>query len=121
MTAPRLRRAAGPASSPEGEASGLEGERLTLRERQVLKLTAEGKSSKETAELLCISHRTVERHRANLLVKLNLRRTAELVRYAFLLGGNFLITGASGEGTNVTLTVPYKRPGSQTLAAAKTE
>ena len=86
MTAPRLRRAAGPASSPEGGASGLEGERLTLRERQVLKLTAEGKSSKEIGDLLCISFRTVEHHRANLMAKLNVKKTAELVKYAFSKG-----------------------------------
>jgi DNA-binding NarL/FixJ family response regulator len=60
----------------------LEGERLTVRERQVLKLTAEGKSSKEVADCLCISHRTVEHHRANIMEKLGLKGTAELVRYA---------------------------------------
>lgn len=55
---------------------------LTLREREVLKLAAEGKSSKDTAELLGISYRTVENHRANIFSKLNLKGTAELVKYA---------------------------------------
>ena len=57
-------------------------ERLTVRERQILKLTAEGKSSKEMADLLCISCRTVEHHRAHIMSKLNVRRTADVVRYA---------------------------------------
>jgi DNA-binding NarL/FixJ family response regulator len=56
--------------------------RLTIREREVLKLTAEGKSSKEIADLLCISARTAEHHRAHIMTKLNLRRTADVVRYA---------------------------------------
>ncbi len=63
-----------------------EAERLTVREREVLKLTAEGKSSKEIADLLCISYRTVEHHRANLMTKLNVKKTAELVRYALQEG-----------------------------------
>jgi DNA-binding NarL/FixJ family response regulator len=57
-------------------------ERLTVREREVLKLTAEGKSCREIAELLSISHRTVEHHRANVMAKLNLKRATDLVRYA---------------------------------------
>ena len=63
-----------------------EGERLTIREREVLKLAAEGKSSKEIAELLGISSRTVDHHRANIMAELNLKRTAELVRYAISRG-----------------------------------
>ena len=50
--------------------------------RYILKLIAEGKSNKEIGDLLCISGRTVERHRANMMDKLNLRKTAELVQYA---------------------------------------
>ncbi|MEW6441690.1 MAG: response regulator transcription factor [bacterium] len=57
-------------------------ESLTLREREVLKLIAEGKSSKEIGDLLSISARTVERHRANMMTKLNVKKTADLVRYA---------------------------------------
>jgi DNA-binding NarL/FixJ family response regulator len=61
-------------------------EPLTVREREVLKLIAEGKSSKEIGELLCISVRTVERHRANVMGKLNVNRTVDLVKYAFRKG-----------------------------------
>jgi DNA-binding NarL/FixJ family response regulator len=59
---------------------------LTVRERQVLKLIAESKSSKEIAGLLFISPRTVERHRANLMDKLRLKKTADLVKYAIQKG-----------------------------------
>jgi DNA-binding NarL/FixJ family response regulator len=61
-------------------------ERLTIREREILKLIAEGKSSKEIADILCISVRTVERHRANIMDKLKLRRSAELIKYAIEKG-----------------------------------
>ncbi len=61
-------------------------EPLTVREREILKLIAEGKSSKEIATLLCISIRTVERHRANVMDKLRVRRTADLVAYAIRKG-----------------------------------
>lgn len=66
--------------------SPAEGERLTLREREVLKFIAEGQSAKEIADALCISHRTVEHHRANMMSKLNLKGTAELVKYAIANG-----------------------------------
>ena len=55
---------------------------LTNRERQVLKMIADGKSRKEIGELLFISVRTVERHRANIIEKLNVKRTADLIKYA---------------------------------------
>jgi len=55
---------------------------LTTREREVVKLFAEGKSSKEIAELLYISVFTVRRHRDNIMRKLNLKNMADLVRYA---------------------------------------
>ncbi len=58
------------------------GDALTAREREILKLIAEGKSNKEIGDLLFISARTVERHRANLMGKLDLKNTAELVKYA---------------------------------------
>jgi DNA-binding NarL/FixJ family response regulator len=57
-------------------------EELTVRQREILKLIAEGKSNKEIGDLLYISVRTVERHRANMMSKLNIRKTAELVQYA---------------------------------------
>ncbi|MBN2242312.1 MAG: response regulator transcription factor [Acidobacteria bacterium] len=65
-----------------GEDSPGETHPLTVRQREILKLIAEGKSNKEIGELLYISVRTVERHRANMMSKLNVRKTAELVQYA---------------------------------------
>ncbi|MFF9409146.1 response regulator [Streptomyces anandii] len=59
---------------------------LTPREEEVLKLVAEGHSSKEIAEILFISVKTVQRHRANLLQKLGLRDRLELTRYAIRAG-----------------------------------
>lgn len=59
---------------------------LTAREEEVLKLVAEGHSSKEIAELLFISIKTVHRHRENLLHKLGLRDRLELTRYAIRVG-----------------------------------
>ena len=61
-------------------------ERLTLREREVLTLISEGKSRKEIAESLYISVHTVGHHRTNILRKLNMKRTAELVKYAVRKG-----------------------------------
>jgi len=55
---------------------------LSEREREVLQLVAEGRSSKEVAELLSISPATVETHRAHILQKLQLHNTVEVVRYA---------------------------------------
>jgi DNA-binding NarL/FixJ family response regulator len=57
-------------------------EPLTTREREVLKMVSEGKSNNDIAALLSISVRTVENHRANILRKLKLKKTADLVRYA---------------------------------------
>jgi two-component system response regulator NreC len=58
------------------------GLRLTLREREIVQLLAEGKSNKEVATALGISLRTAETHRASILRKLNLDSIAGLVRYA---------------------------------------
>lgn len=57
-------------------------QKLSVRERDVLKLVAEGATNKAVAECLCISVRTVEKHRASLMLKLNLRTTAALTAYA---------------------------------------
>jgi DNA-binding NarL/FixJ family response regulator len=65
-----------------GEDDSQHTETLTIRQREILKLIAEGKSNKEIGDLLCISARTVERHRANLMNRLSIRKTAELVQYA---------------------------------------
>jgi DNA-binding NarL/FixJ family response regulator len=61
-------------------------ELLSLREREVLQLIAEGKSTKEVAGLLNISEHTAESHRTNLMKKLGLRGLAELILYAVRKG-----------------------------------
>jgi len=59
---------------------------LTAREQEVLRLLAEGLPSKEIAKKLFISPKTVENHRANIMNKLDLHSTIELIRYAAKLG-----------------------------------
>lgn len=59
---------------------------LTPREQEIMRLLAEGLSAKEIAEKLFISPKTVENHRANIMNKLGLHSTMELVRYAAKLG-----------------------------------
>ena len=59
---------------------------LTSREHEVLQLLAEGRSNKEVASLLDLSLSTVETHRGNLMQKLNLHNTAEIVLYAVRKG-----------------------------------
>lgn len=59
---------------------------LTSRERQVLQLIAEGKSTKDIASLLYISVKTAESHRTRLMQKLDIHETASLVRYAIRRG-----------------------------------
>jgi DNA-binding NarL/FixJ family response regulator len=61
-------------------------ETLSQREREVLKLIAEGYKNKEIAEDLCISLKTVEKHRANLMKKLDLHNAAALTVYAVQKG-----------------------------------
>lgn len=61
-------------------AAGLDN--LTAREREILKLVAEGNTNKKIADHLCISLKTVEKHRSNLMKKLDLRNTAALTAYA---------------------------------------
>ena len=59
---------------------------LTPREREVLTLIAEGHTSRQIAEALTISPKTVDRHRENIMRKLNLRGRVELVKYAIKKG-----------------------------------
>ncbi|MGH2974117.1 MAG: response regulator [Solirubrobacterales bacterium] len=59
---------------------------LTPRELEVVKLIAEGHTSEEIAEMLVISKKTVDRHRANMLEKLGMRNRVELTRYAIRRG-----------------------------------
>jgi len=61
-------------------------DRLTPRQREVLQLVAEGYTSREIAQLLHISIKTVEAHRAQLMERLNIRDLAGLVRFAIRIG-----------------------------------
>lgn len=82
------------ASSVVGESMGMgqaeagEGsyDSLSDREKQVLKLLAEGQSNKEIADLLCLSIKTVMAHRANIMEKLGIHNRVELVMYAIRRG-----------------------------------
>ncbi|NOX26312.1 MAG: response regulator transcription factor [Deltaproteobacteria bacterium] len=58
------------------------GERLTNREKQIIALVSAGNKSKEISELLRISIRTVEHHRANIMRKIGAKNTAEMIMYA---------------------------------------
>lgn len=61
-------------------------ELLTAREKQVVTLVAEGNKSKDIAKMLSISIRTVEHHRANIMKKIHIKSTAELIKYAIQKG-----------------------------------
>ncbi len=56
--------------------------KLSDREKEVLRHIANGSTNKEVGDMLCISGRTVETHRRNILSKLEVRNTAEMIRYA---------------------------------------
>ena len=59
---------------------------LTAREREVLTCIAEGLTNREIAETLVISIKTVERHRENIMAKLDMHNRVELVKYAIKKG-----------------------------------
>jgi DNA-binding NarL/FixJ family response regulator len=59
---------------------------LTTREQEIMRMLAEGISKREIADHLCISPKTVENHRANIMKKLGIHSAMELVRYAARLG-----------------------------------
>ena len=61
---------------------GLSGQKLTVAEEEVLQMIAEGKSSAQIAEVKCRSIKTIETHRSNIRIKLNLKDGADLIRYA---------------------------------------
>jgi DNA-binding NarL/FixJ family response regulator len=61
-------------------------ERLTAREREVMKLMAEGSSSRQIADRLCLAVKTVINHRRRIMEKLGVENTAQLIRYAVKLG-----------------------------------
>lgn len=71
---------------PEMVCEKQHGDILTNRERGVLQLIAEGRTNKSAAEILCVSAKTVEKYRSNLLQKLGLRNTTELTLAAMALG-----------------------------------
>lgn len=68
------------------ETGGISGITLTERERQVLKMVAEGSRNRDIAEFLCISLKTVETHRLNLMKKLDAHNGADLTQWAYRLG-----------------------------------
>ncbi len=72
---------------------------LTTREREVLHLVAQDHTSMEIAKQLCISRRTVEIHRANMMRKLNLRTKTDLIRFALRRG---IVPGDTGPNEQET-------------------
>lgn len=73
-------------SRPAGTQSSVGSEVLSQREREVIKLIAEGYRTREIATFLSLSHKTVEKHRSNLMRKLNLRSAAAVTAYAIANG-----------------------------------
>jgi DNA-binding NarL/FixJ family response regulator len=70
----------------ENPAAQADDDPLTPREREVLKLIAEGNSNQEIACILCLSRKTIETHRANIMEKLELHRVTDLVKFALRKG-----------------------------------
>jgi DNA-binding NarL/FixJ family response regulator len=77
-----------------------EGPLLTNREKEVLGLVAEGRSSRAIGKQLFISVHTVDRHRANIMAKINVKKATDLVKYAIAEG---LVAGAGKGGGNAPL------------------
>jgi DNA-binding NarL/FixJ family response regulator len=69
-------------SKEKDDSNRRNGSRLTKRQKEILRLLAEGKSSKEVAAVLNISVKTAETHRANIMRRLDCHSVAEVVRYA---------------------------------------
>ncbi|MFC1963541.1 response regulator [Chloroflexota bacterium] len=67
-------------STPEGEQDSYQ--RLTDREREVLKLVAEGYTAREIADMMVLSQKTVEWYKTNLMSKLNIRNRTDLIKFA---------------------------------------
>lgn len=72
-------------------------DKLTLREREILKLVAEGHANRQIAKYLSLSVKTVEKHRSNLMKKLDLRNVAMLTMFAL---ENGLIADKGGQGNS---------------------
>jgi DNA-binding NarL/FixJ family response regulator len=75
-----------PTTAPAGAPDSSDLDVLTSRQREILQLVAEGKSTKEVAQLLDLSVKTVETHRAQIMDRLGIRDLAGLVRYAVRTG-----------------------------------
>ena len=71
---------------PTGTQSSIGAEVLSPREREVIKLIAEGYRTREIATFLSLSHKTIEKHRSNLMRKLSLRSAAAVTAYAIANG-----------------------------------
>ena len=76
----------GQAARPAGTTSSVGSDVLSQREREVIKLIAEGYRTREIATYLSLSHKTVEKHRSNLMRKLSLRSAAAVTAYAIANG-----------------------------------
>jgi DNA-binding NarL/FixJ family response regulator len=74
------------AHRPRKSEAGKPKPRLSDRQKEIVRLLAQGRSSKKIAEMLGISQKTVETHRRNIMLRTNCRSTAELVRYAIRNG-----------------------------------
>jgi DNA-binding NarL/FixJ family response regulator len=81
-----------------GATRGESAHRLTVRQRQILKMIAEGRSTREMAALLHLSVKTIESHRANLMAHLGIREVAGLVMYAIRSGVIDIDRPARGKG-----------------------
>jgi DNA-binding NarL/FixJ family response regulator len=77
---------AGKILSAVAEPQGSPGDKLTRRQREILRLILAGQSVKEAADLLGLSTRTIETHKYQMMHKLGVRTTVELVEYAFMNG-----------------------------------
>jgi DNA-binding NarL/FixJ family response regulator len=71
---------------PIGDEETAPGESLSEREREIVQMVAEGHSSKQIAEALCLSVKTVETHRSSVMAKLGFKNLADMVRYAVRSG-----------------------------------
>jgi len=85
-------------SAPRRSPAGREGDPLTQRQRQVLKLVAQGMTMKEVADALTLSRRTVESHKYEMMEVLGVHSTAELVHYAIRKGVVSLESAEDGAG-----------------------
>jgi DNA-binding CsgD family transcriptional regulator len=60
--------------------------KLSNREREVFQMIAEGRSTKEISDILCVSPSTIKTHRSNIMEKLKMNNTSQLIQFAIHLG-----------------------------------